>query len=288
MQKNLFLSLFLLLSTAATQAQNYVPMPTTAAKWSEHEYTQSSSRYTNISTTGDTSYNGQNYVALALSNYGYRGAYREDNKIVYFLPPSDSQEVVLYDFNAAVGDTIGHWYMSRINIYDSVDSIVTVAAIDSMLIGNSYRKRFIINNDINSTYIVEGIGNLSGLLNAWSVGHWEYNLELTCFRINDTIIWQPDFGAFCTDTTVTAVAQNELPALHIYPNPATAALFFDVLDEATYSALFFNALGQPLQQIEISAANNKVNIDDFPAGIFFVQLQNNRHESQVYKLIKAN
>ena len=288
MPKNLFLSLFLLLSTAATQAQNYVPMPTTAAKWSQEYSTQGSRRNDNISTTGDTTYNGQTYVALGLSSYGYRGAYREDNKIVYFLPPSDTQEVVLYDFNAAVGDTVGHWYMSKINIYNSVDSIVTIGAIDSVLIGNTYRKRFVVYNDTNGTEVVEGIGNLSGLLNPWSIGHWEYNVSLTCFRLNDSIIWRQHPTAICTDSTILAVAQNELPTLHIYPNPATSAVFFDVLDEAVYSALFFNALGQPLQQVEISAANNKVNIDDFPAGIFFVQLQNQARKSQVYKLIKTN
>jgi hypothetical protein len=294
MQKNLFFLLFLCSSSLLVSAQTYVPMPLSNAKWTEGYSTWHYERHANIATTTDTTYNGQTYIGMLYSTGGgYVGGYREDNKIVYYLPPNDTQEVVLYDFNVALGDTVSHWWMATTSIdYDPNNpAVVTISGIDSMLVGTTYRKIYYVTNDtigMTGTSVVEGIGNLSGLLSAWSIGHLEYNIELTCFRINDTIIWQPDVRGFCTDTTVVGVSELDFPTLQIYPNPTADLVYIQTPEANIYNILIVNALGQQLGAQKINANNAEISLSHLPDGVYYLQVANEAKRVQTHKILKMS
>ncbi len=89
----------------------------------------------------------------------YFGALRENEKQVFLLRGLQSvSEYLAYDFNLSIGDTLpqpdGPFLPS-----DPAGRIIN--EIDSVLVFDNYRKRFISNNN----YVIEGIGASTGLFN---------------------------------------------------------------------------------------------------------------------------
>ena len=104
-------------------------------------------------------------------NY-YVGAIRQDTlqRKIYFLPPFQNTDTLLYDFNLSLGDTLPPSYTNcTTNIVSSVDSV---------LVGAMYRKRF----GLGYTYLIEGIGNTFGLLQPICF-MLEPGSQLNCFGI---------------------------------------------------------------------------------------------------------
>jgi hypothetical protein len=165
--KKIILFVTLLISfNAKSQTSVYHPFPDSAANWNivSHrpcglgfdmwEYNYS------IVISGDTLINGNTYHKLdipvqVIETHGacnsngtlvspgyYAGCIRQDTSIkkVFFVPPSDSVEWLLYDFNMAVGDSV-KGYTGTFAF-----PVEVVQNIDSVLVGNSYRKRWIINS----------------------------------------------------------------------------------------------------------------------------------------------
>ena len=125
-----------------------------------------------ITISGDTIIQSQTYHKLIIpfvksnnsgvcdfTTIGYKGAFRQDkiNKKVFFIPPTENTEQLLYDFTLQVGDTVKGF----LNL--NLDQPDTIKSIDSVLVGNIYRKRW----NTNSCYkinLIEGIGSTYGLI----------------------------------------------------------------------------------------------------------------------------
>lgn len=149
--------------SASVGAQKYVSFPTENAEWNV--------RYISIwktppidttllkySLQGDTIINSIIYKEVSLNIgtdsipiYKGVGGLREQNKKIYYCGESynnyrfDFNEQLLYDFTKQVGDTV---WMNPFEYYN-------IQTIDSIKIGNEYRKRY--NNGI-----IEGIGDVVG------------------------------------------------------------------------------------------------------------------------------
>lgn len=128
---------------------------------------------------GDTVIGNLTYKKLCMKTgsveqpvYQYYGAIREQNKQVYYIGSGyygypqqagrermrrmkdclfsglyDSQETLLYDFNARMGDYVQWGY-----------EYSQIVAVDSVLVGNSYRRRLHLSYD--NDMIIEGIGTV--------------------------------------------------------------------------------------------------------------------------------
>jgi len=150
--------------------------------------------YYSVTISGDTLISSQIYHKLSTPfvqsiitgtctpyvNSGYDGAIRQDtaNRTVFYVPPSDSLEQLLYDFNMQMGDTVKGFLESFASPADTVHSI------DSVLVGTNYRKRWNINPWYN-IYLIEGIGSTYGLIvpsPGFIVDFADYTL--TCFTQN--------------------------------------------------------------------------------------------------------
>lgn len=92
---------------------------------------------------------------------GYKGAIRQDTTLraVYIVPPGDSIEQILYDFNLQVGDTVRGYLQRGLSVNE------TVVSIDSIIVGGNYRKRWLI-NPMYQLYLIEGVGWMDGLIEA--------------------------------------------------------------------------------------------------------------------------
>jgi hypothetical protein len=148
---------------------------------------------------------------------GYMGAFRNDhaNKKVYIIPESDSIEQLLYDFDMQVGDTLVG-YLSVCSPFSMCD---TVISIDSVLVGNSYRKRWHINSSYH-IYFIEGIGSTYGLLKFVPTNMADLDdIVLDCFQQNGQNLYPDTLGTCPLLTSVAAHPLDEM-IIKIHPNPS--------------------------------------------------------------------
>ena len=231
----LFLTLTLFFNLGL-KSQNYVPFPTQNVNWNVYLLATCGEvppdtillRYT---IHGDTTINKISYKKLCIESGDLQnpkirsiGGLREENKKIYYngaeiLRGSSGEEILLYDFTKHIGDTIKHKANGR--VYSVIEGI------DSVLIYNSYRKRYKVDNHWfynNPDYIIEGIGSVqNGLLGHISdiptCGHhyWEH----ICFKENGIVKYlNPSFSECFPANLLTSINYLDKESeIKLYPNP---------------------------------------------------------------------
>jgi len=236
--KKLYFLLFAILFSLLLNAQPYIPFPTDHSQWNNVSTwydggqwgTYTSSNYQYIM-DGDTIINSIGYKKMYAA-YGeevseYIGALREDTeKNIYFFPgiqsfnyvnfPSDSSEYLLYTFNNLDVGTV-----LSINNHNNI----TVVQIDSVLLGETYHKRYYLTNTaMFDEYWIEGVGSDQELFSAYS-SEFEWDLFTLCFKpdsLNTYYINSPDGQDWC----IFNVGTNDLEISNfsIYPNPSSESI----------------------------------------------------------------
>jgi hypothetical protein len=192
----------ILLINLGLKSQDYVPFPTGNVNWNVFyagtcNETPPDTVLIRYTIHGDTTINETRYAKLCIESgdtihpkiQGIGGLREADKKIYYIgqtiIAGGNDKEYLLYDFSKQIGDTVKH---------DSYGEFFSVVLdIDSVLIGESYRKRFKVDNHWyyqNPDYLIEGIGSVkNGLLghitNIPTCGshYWEH----ICFRENGIV-----------------------------------------------------------------------------------------------------
>ena len=238
MKRIILLFIAFVLTVSFIKSQNYIPFPTTNANWNTYFIYNCSSSAVPFDTSilsyevmGDTIINLELYKKIYKEKFSaYNpsskkviGAIRELNKKIFYIGETyfglhATTEVLLYDFNAQIGDTIQH----DIYFYS------IVLDIDSILINGKYRKRYEVDNNWlyhNPDFIVEGIGSLKNSLfghisdiPTCGTSYWEH----ICFTHNDSLIYiNPTFDdCFPIDTILLSInIKNNNDQINIYPVP---------------------------------------------------------------------
>lgn len=179
---------------------------------------------------GDTVINTKNYIKILESDNDEQfvwqtiGYIREENKRVLTYHDVSSKEILLYDFNMQVGDSI---LIEQIG-YIEVDSIVTKT------ISDEERKCFYLSptNEFGGQVIwVEGIGALAGVLhNSGNILLTGGNSSLLCYTENDVLIYSnPNYNTCSLKTILRAdfelYKENQI---NIYPNPSKGVFFLEL------------------------------------------------------------
>ncbi len=224
------------------QTNVYYPFPSNNAMWSEQcggyqndpceEYQYlitgdsiiAGKVFHKIQKTGLSFILGMNGLCDFLNPVGhinkYMGAYRNDstNKKVYFIKKDSQSEVLLYDFNLYLSDTLPPSYGNTSQCFQ-VNCIVTD---DSILIGNKYRRRLGIGDCSGFgspfVYLIEGIGSTYGLL-GFICPQFEWGSDLRCFQQNGMTVY-PDTNYICS--IITGYDENNRyfdSDVIIVPNP---------------------------------------------------------------------
>ncbi len=234
-----FLLVFLLLASKFSFGQSsvYHPLPDSNAHWTETSFwlywgtppTPVYAWYT-VFTEGDTVINSQGYTKIyetgswgafgpqLFYSYEYKGAYRQDTALrkVYIVPPSGSLEVLLYDFDLSIGDTLPSTF-GGVSYNEVLD-------IDSVLVGTAWHKRFLLNQlgwgstgIIDTNYaLIEGVGSTLGFIQP-VVMPFENGSHLECFA-HFNITYPPDSGCLF----YSSIAEAQEPFIFtVYPNPAS-------------------------------------------------------------------
>lgn len=317
--------LALLFSVTCLKAQTYIPFPAaqTNAVWTVSLYGKEAyCKDFDLFTNGDTIINGKQYVIVGsrghyqpwystgigsgyCNNIGSNGipgytwlngreyAYREDStrKIYWRKIESmtvDTTEVLLYDFNLQVGDSVKGFHA---NMYNS-GTIPVVSSVDSVLIDNNWRKRINFTTEFDSTegcfYFIEGIGSNSGLLNWQKCPEFEAYINLTCYKVEGVKMF-PLNGGDCSDHSyITSVSEKPFnnESTSVYPNPVNNMITISIVGIDKYCQLnIYNQTGQILKTIQLQDINSTLNIEDLIPGIYIFEVKGNANVSQ-HRIVK--
>lgn len=164
----------------------------------------------------DSVINGINYSLFEFRNT--LSAVREDNDKVFYkvlkhnFPDAgfDTLEHVLYDFNLIEGDSIQLELPSYSQFYKNN---WVVREVDSILIGNKLKKRMFLEipdsyGPGNSQYWIEDIGSTFGPLYFTGISEHEWEIELICYRLNETNLYGECLIVDAGKDTTYCTAQN--------------------------------------------------------------------------------
>lgn len=306
---------YLLSSVGSAQFSVYHPFPHNNAFWLETEWwlangcnnmpTVSVYNHFDYYVNGDTIVRGNRYTKVHISG-GYEDAppcpppvvwqsydglaclMREDTvagKVYVSLPPAFATDTLLYDFTLKQGDYMPKDYLVR------MDSTF-VYSIDSVLVGNSYRKQFVIARIKSAPQvfdnIIEGIGAETGLLQP-IVPSFESGSGLDCFDNTATNIVYPKGNSCSRFYLSVPEIKNELLQVSVYPNPNNGnfTLEYNLGTQANGVVRIFNMYGQLVGEYSLANSQGKMSISnpELSNGIYIWKVYANDQPLKVGKVV---
>lgn len=295
----LFLSLLLLtFKIGHSQTNVYHPFPDSAAVWNMHLYSGFCyvDAYYSITISGDTLISGQTYHKLIIPSIqvvsgggcplpaiGYKGAIRQDilNKKVFYIPPANSTEQLLYDFNMQTGDPVKGFIEE--SFFSPSD---TVKSIDSVLVGSSYRKRWNINSCYGISFI-EGIGSTYGLIQlSPGCATDQADYSIACFKQHGVTLY-PSTTTNCELITSVNFIEKNSNQIKIFPNPSNGQvnlLFGNKINNATLKLM--TVMGQTImEKTNLAGDSFTFDISGEAKGFYFLEVKEAESVSRI-KLVK--
>lgn len=277
MKKLLFYFVFLGSSVLKIQAQ--VAFPTDNTIWVNTQYTYTFNPpnpipdldlndVDNYCVNGsDTVIQGNDYTKVFYCGDSYKGALREVNSIVYFVPADSVDEYLLYDFSAQQGQTLQDVYVG--NHFDESFMLqdFTIQQTGTEVIGGVSRRVVWADN----FRWIEGIGCETGLfMEPWTnVSNYENRLE--CFSVSGQMIF-PTSGVGPCSYLFVDVSETERASssFELYPNPTDADItiaFGHVQSNALVAIT--NPIGQEIKHVA-TTNSDKVELSfEGPSGVYF-------------------
>jgi hypothetical protein len=315
--KKYLLFIFILFSVnASAQTSVYHPFPDSNATWIVLKSCATwngplfcpCTIKTRYLLTGDTLISGNIYHIISEENYGscppecdciehLNGHHyiREDSsKKIWIYNPSTMTDSLVYDFNLSAGDTISN------SILNHQNDLMIIQSIDSIFIGNSFRKKYNYswngNNFTCTNFLVEGIGAGGGLLSPFCGFGCPGNSSrmLLCFqqdnsqlymRSNDSCI-TGDTNSYCVfNVGLLMLKQGQIFSLS--PNPATDQLKIDNGELKIDRIEIYNVLGE--KRLTLSPSPNgeglRVDVSSLASGIYFIKVKGEKEE-RIGKFVK--
>jgi hypothetical protein len=211
----------------------------------------------------------------------YAGAYRNDtSKKVYFIPADSTKEVLLYDFNVGVGDTVNKEPMFTIPNFWSP---VVVDHVDSISMAGHLFKRFLFKGygDMTHGYTyfwIEGVGNYFGPIESITemLSAKPMVDKLICFKyqaLDPLFVWGNTCATLgCLDEIVTGIDSfdSDDSPFRISPNPADNYLEITHLNTGVFR--LFDLSASLIIEMNIGA-ENILNLSGFKNGAYFYEIQ---------------
>ena len=189
-------------------------------------------------------------------------------------------DTLLYDYSLQPGDYLPHCF----NSYNSSIDSDFVNTIDSVLIGNSYRKRFNIAQNKSSptgnASIIEGIGSSMGLMEPIFFDN-HYATYLDCYSDSSVSIG----GAPCQKfyVGVPAIRKTE-SIISVNPNPSngvfTLVCHSELSEESQPVIKVYNVFGELIlnETLHHTQGYNPINLTGQPNGIYLYRVIANSGE----------
>ncbi len=186
---------------------------------------------------------------------------RQSGKQIRMWDMGIGSDVLLYDFNLEIGDTLPL-------TANNTNPDITVSAIDSFLVNGQYRKRFTLQNS-SSQYLAEGIGHIQGFLEYFPP-YFDCGFELTCYSVND-VAYYPTSGPSC-NIAIGIPATPKEKRLVIFPNPTSEYLFFDLKESDTVTEVsIFDLSGKEISGLK--SDHSKILVGSLSPGLYFIEIK---------------
>jgi hypothetical protein len=207
---------------------------------------------------------------------------REDTtarKVYLWIVESNqsSQEILLYDFNLQVGDTIE----PSSYLTDGADNFIISSVEDVMLLNGEMRKKY--NYGEGFSFYIEGVGGEYGLFQRFfqGIGFW---WQTMCVRQNGIDLYS---ASYCNWLSLGTEEEN-FPEVSIYPNPSNGNFVLEIgtseFGNSNLQLNIFNAMGQQIFSEPIQSARNSIQLPPI-SGIYFWQLQNRSNTVKSGKIL---
>lgn len=256
------------------QASAQMPFPDSAATWVNtyyqvvpfpppaQFYLEEVNSY--CASGADTVINAITYTKLEHCGGGYKGAFRDDAGAVRYVPGGTTQEVLLYDFGMAVGDTATVYF----EVNDQPNT--TQVTVNQILPHNDFPDRMVTYLNEGAQWI-EGIGPAWGLFTEPYVNVSNYLLYLECMSHGDTLLYPVlEMNGACA-LNVGATELQPAPAFTAYPNPARDRVQVNCGTAAGLLALFsLDGRTVPVQ-IGWSGATAVLDLSPLSAGTYVLR-----------------
>ena len=286
------LSVIFLFTCSSLFAQNYYSLVDSNKTWTEKEFVAMQQLNLHVyQTTNDTIINSVSYYKLmhyddtSGTNPSLYGYLRENsNKEVYLKLASNGVEKLIYSFDINVNDTV--IIEDHFPPFDSICSVV-VDSLDSIYIGNNYRKRYYLSNAFNlglDDVWVEGIGSIKYGLTHPGYAYVGAMYDLLCYKENDTLKYMNPLFNKCV--IIGSISEDDLEnGLQVYPNPfsTSTTIHFDQSLNGEYDLLVFDIVGKELIRKE-RVTGNKVQLQqrELGEGLFLAYLINNETKERIF------
>jgi hypothetical protein len=298
MKKNLLLLLSAVAFSAIAQTSIYHPFPENNATWNYNLtgncFVGSMNEKYSITFSGDTIINNQTYHQLhtpfiesfstgtcANLPTGYKGAIRQDVplKKVYFIPVNDTLEYLLYDFNLSVGDTLTGYTQYLLGYRD------IIVGMDSVLVGNTYHKRWKTNDPYN-IYMIEGIGSTYGLIER-SPGTMTdmADYSLTCFQSSIQGVY-PDSLTACQVISSVPENNDNSNVLSVFPNPSKGSFTIDFENASTQEIRITDMTGKLILH-QATLNQSQIKVSDLKSGTYILTVMDKEGNLTNKKIISC-
>lgn len=289
MKKSL-LSFILLISLSSLKSQvPYTPFNFEASSWSEFSYSGwFVNTYSDVTVSGDTVINNVGYYKLHREGMyyvyetpniiedstavdEYVGAIREnDQKQILFIDPESQEEIILFDYNLNLGDTVNlasSGFLEEPGVVNQIDTI-EVCGTER----NRYKIRFVESE--METYLIEGIGSSAGIIPEYEI--FESGSKLLCYSTD---------GCECGILVSIEETFKALANVNIYPNPVSDQINIEFTDEVKdIEITILNTLGQTILTRNLSGDTN-ISCSHWDKGVYFVRLKSDRMKGTL-KILK--
>jgi len=280
MKKSFLLVLLLLPGAGLLKAQDYHPLIDTGKQWSTyHQYCGWTALSDYVRCEGDTvigarTYNhAWSYYNESMTQKRLEGFIREDValKKVFLRYTPFTDEFLLYDFGAAVGDTLLLHDNPYPYILDTIDTFT--------LLSGEQRRSFRLSSTYNYPCFetwVEGIGSISkGMLNSGSCGFTGDDPVMLCAWENDTMKYHNPGYSSCFILTSAGELNSEKP-VRVYPNPAISRICIEIPESAVGPLSFelLDARGVAVIKKDVDSREKPVTLDmsAVPPGVYLYLL----------------
>ena len=154
-------------------------------------------------------------------------------------------------------------------------TVISVEGIDSIFLGNSYRKRYTISQQglFGYDYWIEGIGSAKDLLVPYSY-EFEWQYYTLCFTDTTTYyINTPNGADSCRYSLPIGIDELQKEDYSVFPNPASKTLHLKNYN-SKYSDILrmYNTLGQMVIQRKIMRSEDEIDIEQLNPGVYIVEI----------------
>lgn len=210
--------------------------------------------------------------------------YRQEEGKVYMKLDEDTAEVLIYDFDAQLGDTLTVGYTSLDPFY-TVN--VVVAAIDSVsLLNGEMRKRLQVvsveeQNIYN--YWIEGVGAKNATMNTVYMFWLDCWVDLYCFKVNDETLYEPKQCILGDFSNVDEIASTHFS---IQPNPVkNKILITSNTDQKISSLMLYDLNGRLCKSLEGHDLSS-LDVSELKAALYLLKIKTEDKLLGVYKVVK--